>query len=469
MKPIAVCDRRRTSSRAPSPRRGPMRRPSAAQRRLRSSARSARSSSRTGQDHLRPLRPGRALLPAAETISPVLVATADLPQCFVGYRCVDGLRDGTLARAPWVAAAEARNAASDRLRLPHGRTDRGDCHSPESCDVVIVGAGHNGLTCAAYLGRAGLRVKVFERRDIVGGAAVTEEFHPGFRNSVASLHRQPAEPEGDRGPATSPGTASRIVERRASNFLPTPDGDYLAHRAGAHAGRDRRGSAARDAERYDAFGARDRRRRGRAARPRARASRPTSSRAGAARARRTRAGPRLSAATSGGSQPERRALLDLFTKSAADYLDGWFESRARQGRCSASTRSSATTPAPTPPAPPTCCSTTPSARSTASKGAWGHAIGGMGAITQAMAAACRGRRGVEIETERAGRARCSSKAAAPPAIVLEGRPGDPRAPRVAANVNPKLLYTRLVAADGAARGLLAPDASAGAAARAPSA
>ncbi len=53
-------------------------------------------------------------------------------------------------------------------------------------DVVIIGAGHNGLTCAAYLAMAGLRVKVVERRKMVGGAAVTEEFHPGFRNSVAA-------------------------------------------------------------------------------------------------------------------------------------------------------------------------------------------------------------------------------------------------------------------------------------------
>src|SRR3982074_3454464 len=53
-------------------------------------------------------------------------------------------------------------------------------------DVVIIGAGHNGLTCAAYLAMAGLRVKVVERRKAVGGAAVTEEFHPGFRNSVAA-------------------------------------------------------------------------------------------------------------------------------------------------------------------------------------------------------------------------------------------------------------------------------------------
>ena len=53
-------------------------------------------------------------------------------------------------------------------------------------DVVIVGGGHNGLTCACYLAKAGLSVGVFERRSILGGAAVTEEFHPGFRNSTAS-------------------------------------------------------------------------------------------------------------------------------------------------------------------------------------------------------------------------------------------------------------------------------------------
>ena len=49
-----------------------------------------------------------------------------------------------------------------------------------------VGGGHNGLTCAAYLAMAGLKVIVLERRPVVGGAAVTEEFHPGFRNSVAA-------------------------------------------------------------------------------------------------------------------------------------------------------------------------------------------------------------------------------------------------------------------------------------------
>ena len=53
-------------------------------------------------------------------------------------------------------------------------------------DVVIIGAGHNGLVCAYYLAARGLKVTVVEARSVVGGAAVTEEFHPGFRNSTAS-------------------------------------------------------------------------------------------------------------------------------------------------------------------------------------------------------------------------------------------------------------------------------------------
>src|SRR5919199_546730 len=53
-------------------------------------------------------------------------------------------------------------------------------------DVVVVGGGHNGLACAAYLARAGMDVLVLERRDVLGGAAVTEEPWPGYRISTAS-------------------------------------------------------------------------------------------------------------------------------------------------------------------------------------------------------------------------------------------------------------------------------------------
>src|ERR671922_448046 len=58
--------------------------------------------------------------------------------------------------------------------------------SASSYDAVVVGGGHNGLACAAYLARAGLRTLILERRPIVGGAAVTEEPWPGYRVSTAS-------------------------------------------------------------------------------------------------------------------------------------------------------------------------------------------------------------------------------------------------------------------------------------------
>src|SRR5215469_11572492 len=93
-------------------------------------------------------------------------------------------------------------------------------------DVLIIGAGHNGLTCAAYLARSGLRVRVVERRKVLGGAAVTAEFHPGFRNSVASYTVSLLNPRiiSELG-LTERGL--KIVERRAQNFLPSPDGRHL--------------------------------------------------------------------------------------------------------------------------------------------------------------------------------------------------------------------------------------------------
>src|SRR5438045_8773764 len=93
-------------------------------------------------------------------------------------------------------------------------------------DAVIIGGGHNGLVCAAYLAMAGLKVVVLERRHIVGGAAVTEEFHPGFRNSIASYTVSLLSPKviADLQLAEH---GLRLVERRIANFLPLDDGQYL--------------------------------------------------------------------------------------------------------------------------------------------------------------------------------------------------------------------------------------------------
>jgi len=90
-------------------------------------------------------------------------------------------------------------------------------------DVLILGGGHNGLVCAAYLAAAGLKVRVLERRHLVGGAAVTEEFHPGFRNSVASYTVSLLNPKVIRDLRLHE-HGLRIAERPYSNFLPLPDG-----------------------------------------------------------------------------------------------------------------------------------------------------------------------------------------------------------------------------------------------------
>lgn len=91
--------------------------------------------------------------------------------------------------------------------------------SNDSTEIIIIGGGHNGLVCAFYLARAGHKVRIFERRALVGGAAVTEEFHPGFRNSVASYTVSLLNPRVIADMALKD-HGLRVVERRASNFFP---------------------------------------------------------------------------------------------------------------------------------------------------------------------------------------------------------------------------------------------------------
>src|SRR5215207_8001363 len=122
---------------------------------------------------------------------------------------------------------------------------------PATSDVLIVGGGHNGLVCAAYLAAGGLKVTVLERRHVVGGAAVTEEFHPGFRNSVAAYTVSLLNPKVIRD-LDLPGHGLRVVERELANFLPTEDGGYLCAGEGRTAPEVAKFSA-RDAARLDAY------------------------------------------------------------------------------------------------------------------------------------------------------------------------------------------------------------------------
>jgi phytoene dehydrogenase-like protein len=308
-------------------------------------------------------------------------------------------------------------------------------------DVVIIGAGHNGLTCAAYLAMAGLRVKAVERRKVVGGAAVTEEFHPGFRNSVAAYTVSLLNPQiiadlklRERG--------LKIVERRAQNFLPSPDGSYLLTGEGRTLASVAKLSA-HDAGRIEAF------------------SRELEAIADVLRQLVLRAPPNIVGSFGTGAIRETfnalgtanilrelslersRDLLDLFTRSAGEMLDQRFEHdlvKALFG-FDAIVGNYAS----------------PYAAGSAyvmlhhafgevngKKGVWGHAIGGMGAITSAMAAAAR-EHGAEIETEAGVREVIVERGRAVGVILDNGE--TIRGKYIAASVNPKLLYTRLLPAD----------------------
>src|ERR1700745_1919213 len=92
-------------------------------------------------------------------------------------------------------------------------------------DAIVIGGGHNGLTNAAYLARAGRKVLVLERRHLLGGAAVTEEIFPGFKYSVASYGVSPLRPEIIRD-LDLPRHGLEILPLDGT-FTPMPSGDYL--------------------------------------------------------------------------------------------------------------------------------------------------------------------------------------------------------------------------------------------------
>ena len=306
--------------------------------------------------------------------------------------------------------------------------------SPE-IDVAIIGAGHNGLTCAAYLARAGLSVTLFERRGIAGGAAVTEEFHPGFRNSTASYTVSLLHPEVIRD-LNLAAHGLKILERPLLNYVVEGPGRGLCiGPASADTKRALAARSPRDVERYDAW-----QRQLEAAvallrdllleTPPTDLSRLPDLWSAIRFGRRFRA---LDIET-------QRAVHELFTRSAGDVLDGWFHDEALKAAFGFDSVVG-NYASPYTPGSGYVLLHHAFGEVNGKPGIWGHAVGGMGAITQAMAreAMARGARielsqGVERVIVEAGRAR---------GIVLaSGR--EVRARCVVANVNPRFLYLELL-------------------------
>jgi phytoene dehydrogenase-like protein len=305
-------------------------------------------------------------------------------------------------------------------------------------DVIIVGGGHNGLVCAAYLAAAGLKVTVLERRHVVGGAAVTEEFHPGFRNSVAAYTVSLLNPKVIRDLDLAQ-HGLRVVERQLANFLPLDDTRFLKIGAGKTEAEVAKYST-RDAERLQSYGQRldviaD------VLRDLVLETPPNVTAGGWLEAlpellRGARLGKRLTKL----DLPMRRELLDLFVKSAGDYLDGWFESapiKAAYGFDGIVGNYAS-----------------PYAAGSAyvllhhvfgevngKKGVWGHALGGMGAITQAMAKSAASR-GVDIRVATPVREILVESGRAVGVLTEQGEAI--RARSVVSNLNPKLLYGSLI-------------------------
>ena len=303
-------------------------------------------------------------------------------------------------------------------------------------DAVLIGAGHNGLTCAAYLGKAGLRVRVLERRGMVGGACVTEEFHPRFRASTAAYTVGLLQPRIIRDLKLHE-HGLHIIERRAQNFLPLPDGRHLLTGEG-RTEREIAKFSTRDAGRYRAYQA------------------EISRVADVLRSLVLNPPPNLVL----GSLPQAvrefgkfaaiakrlwqvdglKAAIELFRKSAGDTLDHWFDSdpiKAVLGFDSVVGNLAS----PYTPGSGYVLLHHVFGEVNGKRGVWGHAIGGMGAITQAMAKAAI-EYGVRIDMHSAVREIIVERGRAAGVVLEDGTPLRARA--VVANVDPQQLFRVLL-------------------------
>ncbi len=318
----------------------------------------------------------------------------------------------------------------------------GQAASPNSAggDVIIVGAGHNGLVAASYLAQAGFSVQVFERRHQVGGAAITDEFVPGYRNSICAYVVSLLNPRIIED-LDLPRHGLEIMDRADHTLIPgrsAGSGHFFSeHDASFHEAV--RALSIRDAERIGAFEevlqmAAD------VLRELAEQTPPNLGgglmdllRAGKLANRLRRLGPEMQA-----------EFLKIMTMSVAEYLDEWFESPVLKTLFS---QQAFVGNMVSPYAPGSAYVLIHHyfGEINGKTGAWGHARGGMGAISEAMASAAR-ERGVAIEVNAPVRQILVEDGTARGVELADGRTFRARA--VAANTNPKLLFSELVP-DGA--------------------
>ena len=300
-------------------------------------------------------------------------------------------------------------------------------------DAIIIGAGHNGLTCAYYLAKRGLKVAVLEAADKVGGAAVTDEFAPGFRNSAASYTVSLLQPKVIKDMALER-HGLKVVLRKVDNFLPGPKGRYLlAGRNGLTRSELVRHQAS-DGAAYDRYN--------HDLEIVVKLVRKWLLRAPPEAGQGVRGLPALASLGKdliGLSKDEVRTVHDFATRSAGDILDRYFEGDMAKALF-AFDGIVGNFASPYTPGTAYVLLHHLFGEAAGVPGAWGHAIGGMGSITQAMAAACR-EAGVDIVLNSPVEELIVEKGRAAGA-VSSGKPW--RADRVVAGINPKLLFDRLV-------------------------
>ena len=303
-------------------------------------------------------------------------------------------------------------------------------------DAVIIGGGHNGLTAAAYLAKSGRSVCVLERRNVVGGAAVTEEFHPGYRNSVYAYVVGLLSPRVIADLDLESHGLRIMTRTHYQNFHPLPDGaGFLFPRDRSSLSEILEERAPGDGKAYIAFEAR------------LNELAPIIRRAMAAAPPDLHGGWRdaLSLLQTGFgvrhlSPAAREDLVRLFTMSAADYLDFYFDDPGLKGVIGfdAVVGNFQSLHAPG------------SAyvllhhvvgEVAGETGLWGQAVGGMGAITDALASAARAL-GAEIRCDAAVKSVIVEKGQAIGVRLESGE--DVRGRASLGNVHPQRLYLDMV-------------------------